>query len=199
MSVRVYLARHGESVGNATGERLYNPELTDRGWRQSQALSRRLSAVGCDRVIASPLIRALQTAACLASLLVAPIHVWNDLAEYNRWDAYQGASRAELAQRFPAAVLEPGMPAEGWAYPATETLDAVAARVCAVATRLAEAPDGARVAVIAHGNLNGALLRHWLAAGPGCTIAQDNACVNLVVLDRDRILFERLNDTSHLA
>ena len=198
MSVRVYLVRHGESVGNATGQRLYNPDLTARGWRQSQALARRLAAAGCDRVVASPLIRALQTATCLASLLTVPIHVCNDLAEYNRWDAYQGAGWAELARRFPTAVLETAMPSAGWRYPGAEGLAAVRTRAGAVAARLAAVPDGARVAVVAHGNFNAVLLRHWMGAGPGWGIVQDNACVNLVVLDGDRVLLETVNDTSHL-
>lgn len=199
MAIEVYLVRHGQTVGNVTGERLYNPELTAQGQRQSRALAERLAAAGCTRVIASPLIRALQTATWVAERLAAPVDVWNDLAEYNRWDPYRGAGRAALAQRFPGARLEPDMPEDGWRYPGPEAADAVLTRACRAGERLAALPPGSRVVVVAHGNLNGVLLRHWLGASVPAALAQDNACVNSLRLEGPGVTLASLNDTRHLA
>ena len=62
--MRLYLARHGESTGNAQqlifGQRDY--PLTEKGRAQARALGRSLEGARIERVVASPLIRALETA-----------------------------------------------------------------------------------------------------------------------------------------
>ena len=62
--MRLYLARHGESTGNAEqlifGQRDY--PLTEKGRAQARALGRSLEGARIERVVASPLIRALETA-----------------------------------------------------------------------------------------------------------------------------------------
>ena len=62
--MRLYLARHGESTGNAErlifGQRDY--PLTEKGRAQACALGRSLEGARIERVVASPLIRALETA-----------------------------------------------------------------------------------------------------------------------------------------
>lgn len=62
--MRLYLARHGESTGNAQrlifGQRDY--PLTERGRAQARELGRSLEGAAIVRVVASPLSRALETA-----------------------------------------------------------------------------------------------------------------------------------------
>lgn len=199
MSISVHLVRHGETTGNRSGQRCHNPVLTPLGWEQARRLAERLVGSACTRVIASPLVRALETASCLADRIAAPIEIWNDLAEYNRWGRYRGASRRGLAGRFPRARLEAAMPASGWTYPAAETPQMAQARARRAATRLAGLPDGTVVAVVAHGNLNGFLLRHWLGATAAALIAQDNACVNRVQLLAAGAVIVAINDIAHLV
>ena len=54
---RIYLVRHAEAEGNlyriAQGQ--YNSILTDRGWRQVEALRRRFADIRIDAVYASDL------------------------------------------------------------------------------------------------------------------------------------------------
>ena len=199
MATRPFLARHGQTVANVSGERLYNPELTELGWEQSRRLADALAAAGVQRIVSSPLVRALQTASCLAEKSGAPLHAWNDLVEYNRWDPYTGAGRQSLAARFPRAVLESDMPDGGWTYPGPESEAAVAERVRRVTQRLAALPDGTCIAIVAHGTLNARLLLHWLGAAGPVGIAQDNACINALRLENRLAWLERINDTSHLA
>lgn len=66
-SVRFYLLRHGESVGNATGDdpKLTDAEkdrLTDTGRAQAEALGRAVKLMGVTRLCHSPAARAAQTA-----------------------------------------------------------------------------------------------------------------------------------------
>ncbi len=78
-----YLIRHGEPNYELD-------TLTPRGWEQAEALSRRLALHGLDRIYASPLGRAQDTARPTAKLLGLPIEIepwssealaWADFSE----------------------------------------------------------------------------------------------------------------------
>ena len=114
MAVQIYLIRHGQTPNNITGERLYNEGLTELGRAQAERLALALAQTGLTAVVCSPLLRAMETAVPIAAAAGVALDVSNDLVELNRWDAYVGASREELATRFPGVRLEPTMPAAGW-------------------------------------------------------------------------------------
>jgi broad specificity phosphatase PhoE len=73
------LLRHGESTGNVQG--IYQGQadypLSERGKAQVASLARRwqIEQVSFDLIVASPLVRAQQTAAALASALNSPMEV----------------------------------------------------------------------------------------------------------------------------
>jgi probable phosphoglycerate mutase len=196
----VHVIRHAQTIVNVTGERVYDPGLTELGRLQAGRLAAALRDDGLTLVASSPLLRALETAAPVARTAGAPLVVWNDLVELNAWDPYRGASRAELAARFPEAELEPDMPAAGWSYPGPEPLACALERAARVVARISALPDGSRVALVAHGTFNGLLLARWLRAGPGsAALVQDNACLNTLRLEPGRVTLLRLNDTAHLG
>ena len=200
MAIEVYLIRHGQTVGNLTGERHYNPALTDVGRLQSQRLAAALGGAGLTHCVCSPLLRALETAVPLARAAGVRLGVWNVLSEYNGWDPYTGATRAELAERFPEAVLEPEMPDTGWSYAGPEPVHEAEARARVVIARVTAAPDGSRMALVAHGTFNAMLIAAWLGVRRrGVAIAQDNACVNRLMVEPQRVTLLALNDTSHLG
>ncbi len=62
--MRLYLARHGESTGNAQrlifGQRDY--PLTEKGRAQARALGQSIEGARIERVVSSPLVRAQETA-----------------------------------------------------------------------------------------------------------------------------------------
>lgn len=62
--------------------------LTERGWRDVQALAARLNGVPIDRIVSSPLGRAVETAAILAAGRDASIEMEDRLAEmdYAAWE-----------------------------------------------------------------------------------------------------------------
>ncbi len=81
----LFIIRHGDPI--------YNPDsLTEKGHAQARALVRRFSVHGLDRIYASPMIRAQQTAAPTAEALGLPVAIeewtseslaWKDLAPVN--------------------------------------------------------------------------------------------------------------------
>lgn len=100
----ITLLRHGESVGNAEGyhQGQFDFELTENGKKQVQALTKRWvnENVYFDRVIASPLMRARQTAEIISAGLIIPLEF--DPLWMERDNGYlAGVSHTEAQQRFP--------------------------------------------------------------------------------------------------
>ena len=197
-ATHVLLVRHGQTLGNVSGERLYNPGLTDLGRVQARRLAEALAAAGVRSLLSSPLRRALETAAPVAARVGVPVEACNDLVEFNAWDAYRGASRAELGGWFPGARLEPAMPEQGWDYPGPEEAASAALRVRRILARVAALPPAGVVGIVAHGTFNGLLLRAWLGVAEGVVFAQANACINHLVLQGGTITVRALNETCHL-
>ncbi len=100
----IVFLRHGESVGNAEDRFQGQADfpLTDKGRAQALALAERWAAEGrsFDLCIASPLLRASQTARIVAERLGVPIEfdpVWMELHN----GGLAGLSQDEAAERFP--------------------------------------------------------------------------------------------------
>jgi len=69
------------------GDPCYNPDsLTPLGLRQAEAIGRRLARYGIDRIFASPMKRAMQTAQPLSELLHKEITPLDFSSEQHAWD-----------------------------------------------------------------------------------------------------------------
>ena len=88
----VLLIRHAESANNAlwardrdafTTGRTHDPPLTELGFEQADVLARHLAERGAriDRLVASPMLRAIQTARPVAAALGVPLEVWVEVHE----------------------------------------------------------------------------------------------------------------------
>jgi len=116
-----------------------------------------LRALAPARIVTSPLVRARETAEILAAALDCPLAVDGDLQELD-FGAWEARLYAELLddpqyQAFSRRPLEA-------APPGGEAVAAAQARVLAALGRGLEASPGARVGIVAHGDL----LRLALAA-----------------------------------
>jgi len=98
------LLRHGESVGNAEGfhQGQVDFALTPKGRSQVRALVRRWKreAVRFDRIVSSPLERALQTAELLGAALDVPVQLDPDWMERNA-GLLSGLPRNQAAEAVP--------------------------------------------------------------------------------------------------
>ena len=143
--LNLLLTRHGHSLaGDVVLGGQIDVSLSPRGCAEADALRRRLAGIHIDRIISSPLLRALETAQAVAT--GRPVQVDDRLREldYGRWesltydeiDARDPGLRA-LWDQDPAATHSPG----------GESGDDVAARALGFLTDLLAAelsgPDGA--------------------------------------------------------
>ena len=89
--LNLLLTRHGKAAAGdvVLGGQLDLP-LTDEGRAEARALAGRLSGVRVDRIIASPMLRALETAQTIAT--GRPVEVDERLREldYGRWEGLTG-------------------------------------------------------------------------------------------------------------
>ncbi|MFI5180495.1 MAG: histidine phosphatase family protein [Thermoanaerobaculia bacterium] len=163
--MRLHIVRHGESRGNLAGmlqgSRIDEP-LSLRGVRQAEALAARLAATPIDRIFASPLLRARQTAEIVGAPHEAPLTVDPDLVEFD-WGVWCGRPLDAGMEREVAAIRarwragEVDVGPEGGESPA-----AASRRAARFLERLREARI-AHALVVAHGRFNRILMATLLA------------------------------------
>lgn len=100
----VLLTRHGHTDKSEPeqylGQRIH-ASLTERGRRDAQALRERLEGVHVDRLISSPLGRAVETAQILASGTQVSVETDERLSELD-YGAWEGLTVDEIDRQFPA-------------------------------------------------------------------------------------------------
>jgi len=147
------LVRHGQSEWNAVGRWQGNadPALTELGRLQAIHAAGRVGAV--DVVVASPLIRALETARLISNHIgVGPVVVEADLAERDAGE-WEGLTRSEIERDWPGYLEDERRP------PGYEGHDVLMVRVAAALARVHADYDGAEVLVVTHGGVIGAVER----------------------------------------
>jgi broad specificity phosphatase PhoE len=170
----VYLARHGQTPLNESGvlRGLADPPLDETGQRQARRLGAALGVRSLSAVVASPLRRAMQTAAPVAER--AGLEVVTDRCLVDRdYGPCTGVSKDEVVARWGSVDDAPGV----------EPAAAVRDRALAGLADIARRHPGGTVVVVSHDAVN----RQVLAAlDPGLghpdNIPQDNGCFNTLEL-----------------
>jgi probable phosphoglycerate mutase len=178
---RLILIRHGESEGNRDRVFTLTPAvpLTDRGREQVRAAGRWIAGrYAPQRIVASPFVRARQTAEELATILGLAVEIEDDLRE---------RSYGELAGQ-PYSILQDRTdfdPSRYWVWrpPGGETLVEVARRAGAVLDRLASATPEDDIVVVSHGatmmglwwHVTGAWREGRVARNAGIVVAEHRA------------------------
>ena len=109
MSTTIYLIRHGETAGNAEVRYIgwTDIPLDAKGVVQAQELCYKLQQYAIEEIYASPLQRAIATAAPIAEVLRKQIHIENGLKEINHPDKLkipEGDSFADVQKRMISAL-----------------------------------------------------------------------------------------------
>ncbi len=150
----LYFVRHGESVANLSdrnGDK--RPEDADRlsehGWEQARGLGRRLQGEGLELIVASPMIRAQETAQGIAEVLELPIETDEDLFEVRQSDAFYAAS-PDYGDTGTLRWMPGADPS--YAEPGAESFDDIVARVRRVQERLGEKAAERRMVAVSHHN-----------------------------------------------
>ena len=139
----IVFARHGQTAPNRDGLVLgrADPELTEEGHQQAEWLAATLATEAVTAIVASPLLRARQTAEAIGHACGLPVALDDRLIEID-WGAWEGRATGTLAKS-DVDRLKAG---KGTA-PEGESLDSLAQRVETFCT---EHLDGGLVVAVSH-------------------------------------------------
>ena len=104
----VLLTRHGHTDKSEPEQYLgqhIQASLTERGRRDAQGLAQRLEGASMDRIISSPLGRAVETAQILTARIGASVEIDERLTELD-YGAWEGLTVEEIDRRFPGERAE---------------------------------------------------------------------------------------------
>lgn len=198
----IYLIRHAEAEGNlyriAQGQ--YDSNLTDRGWRQVQALERRFVDIHIDAVYSSDLYRTCATASAIYKPKGLPLHRVRELREICVGD-WEQRTWGDIYRQDPEQMENFSLHPEKWHVPGAETPRQVLERTLTAIREIARINDGKTVAVFSHGYA----IRLTLAALQGYTVEQlaqtpvgDNTAVSLIEAKDGALRVVFRDDNSHL-
>jgi broad specificity phosphatase PhoE len=174
--------------------------LSPLGVAQVEALARRLRGVALDAIYCSDLTRTRHSAEILAAPHgLAPIQD-AALREFamGQWDGLTAEEiRALDARAFRTWMGDVGR----FQFPGGESLPDLIARAVPAFERLVARHAGGRVAVVAHGGSNRAILCHALGLGPERLLAlgQDYAALSVLSLHAGRWALHLLNHCEPVA
>jgi len=163
---KLILVRHGESQGNR--ERIFaiNPAdlpLTDLGYSQAREAAHTIAALfQAELVVASPYLRARETARVIAEIVKLPLEIEPDLYERDV-GMLKGESYDSLAT---APGYDHSAP-WAWRPQGGESYEDVRARVAPVLDRLARAHLSRDVVVVSHGGVMQTLWSHVTGSWQG--------------------------------
>jgi broad specificity phosphatase PhoE len=189
----VYLARHGETAWNLSGQHTGRTDLplTERGERNARALGEPLSGLTFAKVLTSPLQRAMQT--CELAGFGGAAEIDPDLVEWD-YGQYEGRRTAEIhAERPDWDLFHDGCPGG-------ESPDQVAERANRVIERVRRSQGN--VMLFSSGRLLRVLAARWLGlqAAGGRYLLLSNASLSALGYE-DKLaepVIRLWNETSHL-
>ncbi|MFA4016018.1 MAG: hypothetical protein RUDDFDWM_001119 [Candidatus Fervidibacterota bacterium] len=204
---KVYLVRHGESEANIYGNVLcgwLDVELTEKGKRQAIAIAQRLRVNNIAKVYSSDLRRAIATAKMIAEACEAELVIEQGLREinYGDWEGLSYVAIENSSEEWKQMLLMRKEDATKFKAPNGEAFLEFAERVINAFDKIVAMHRRENVAIVAHKMTNRVILCHALGISPALwfTIAQDEACVNEVLIDDSfGYVVECINDLCHLT
>lgn len=212
--MELYLIRHAQSTNQVLDSRddiVFDPHLTELGCRQADRLARflargeetvRFAESRIDRLVCSPMWRALQTTRPLAEALDLQPEVWIDVHEQVFTDEIRsGSTKQEILSAFPDYVLPDGVMDEGWWHRGRETGSSCMGRALRVAFRLWEQAEvDENLAIVSHARFMDSLLKAIQDQLPSrsCWYHHSNTAVSRLAFVEGRLEIRYLNRVSHL-
>jgi broad specificity phosphatase PhoE len=182
----IVLARHGETEWSRDHRHTGRTDipLTDEGRRQAAALKERLAGRQFERVLVSPLSRAVET--CELAGLGERAERMPELVELEYGDA-EGVTTAQMRERVPGWSV--------WTHdtPGAEPLAAVGERLEAVLDVVRETRGD--VAIFAHGHVLRVLAALWIGMAPagGARLALSTGTLSILGWERENQVIRAWN------
>ena len=196
------LLRHGQTPMSAQKRYAGRSDvpLTDLGVQQAVAAAKRLASAGLDAIVASPLLRAVQTAGEVAAATGVPVVTDAGFRETD-FGAWEGLTFAEVRDGWPDE-LNRWLADPAAAPPGGESLAAVGERVTAALHRVLSARERQTVVIVSHVTPIKTLVAAALLAPPPALYRMhlDVAALSRIDWYADGpAVLRSFNDTSHLA
>ena len=181
--LRLYLIRHGDVAGAASGKLLGRTDtpLSKRGLEQAVKLAEVLSTAQLSAVYCSDLQRARVTAEIIAkrsNVKVQESAAWREI-DMGKWD---GRTMASLHDEAPQLVARLFDDPASFEYPGGESFACFPARVLKAVDQLLMMHSNGEVVLVVHGGVCRTIIgsalgiptRNWLR------LSQDYACLNVI-------------------
>jgi broad specificity phosphatase PhoE len=200
---RIVLVRHGQTAWNREVRFRGRADLPldDFGLKQAEATGRYLAARWpADVVYASPMERAMQTAAAIADVHGLTAQPFDGLLDID-FGEWQGQSPDEVEKRYPELLRAWFETPHTVHVPGGESLDDVRDRVVSGLDRVIQRHPDETVAMVGHTVVNRVLLCAVLGLGNEhfWRLQQETCAVNVFDAERDgTFTIVVLNDTCHL-
>lgn len=194
--MEVILIRHAIPVRRELETGAADPELSRDGERQAQLLARYLSSETIDAIYSSPMLRARQTAAPLASHFGVDVEIVDGIAEYDRhseWYVPVEELKASNDPRWHELL-------SGQWTATNETEADFIARVTASIEAIIAGHGSQRVAVVCHGGVINAYIASILGLGSkrGFFYPNYTSIHRIAAARSGERSVVTLNETSHL-
>jgi len=201
VSVTRFIAiRHGETQWNVAARIQGHGDspLTAVGIAQAEAIAQRLAGEKFDRIIASDLPRAHETAKRIAASSGHPIGIDERLRERN-FGAGEGLSYEEVDRLYPGAFSRVRETDPDYRIPGGESRRDFHERVVAGVEAIAKRHAGETIVLVTHGGVLSTLYRHVhsIALEKAHAIAITNASFNSLAFDGSRWSVDTWNCTRH--
>ena len=145
--MKLYIARHGETAWNAENLVCGRTDLplTERGMEQARLLAENAVGKGIEVIIASPLLRARQTAQAVSDAIGVPVEIDRRLIELD-FGIFEGKSRKDPS----FAYTRTQFPTR---YPGGESAFQMAHRVYSCLEDVKQKYAGRTVLLVCHGGV----------------------------------------------
>lgn len=162
--MKMYLIRHGQTTGDLEdrygGD--YDDHLTQEGKKQAQKLAEDLEVNGIQIILASPKIRAQETAEIIKTHISCRIQTLEDLRERNQYGVLTGLVKLEAEEKYPELVEK--VKDYKNTIDGAESYEDFKTRVEKVFTEVTNSPHET-IAALTHGGIIRVIFREILKAG----------------------------------
>lgn len=203
MVTKIYFIRHAEAMGNIneTFQGRTDAGVTEKGYKQLNALSVRMKDIHLDKIYTSPLMRTRETAKAVNKYHNLDIIINDSLIEINGGQ-WENKKWADIPKLFPEQYNAWAKKMQDFNVPDGESMHDVYGRMIDAVNDILSQSKGKSVAVVSHG----CAIRNYLSYAEFGSINgindvgwSDNTGVSLVEYDDDlkpKLIFK--NNSEHL-
>jgi len=191
--VKVYLLRHGETLGNIEGRfsGVTDTPLSELGRDQSLRVKDKILGLDFDHVISSPLSRAIDTARLAGQ---PPTAIEEGLREMD-FGKFEGLTYQEIQDQYPQDFDQWTLEGRDFVFPEGESLPGFYRRIIGVYKDVLNRFKGERILVVAHSGVIRCILCHEISENEEhyWKYRVDNASVSVISYESDYVILDRLN------